>query len=99
MVFLHPATKVLLLVSMIALQLFRESYAKLSVSTMMDVRLVQFLKRFPPMLVTLLGMVMEVRPLQLQKAREPMVVTLLGIITDVSLLQSLKALPSIYLTK
>ena len=63
-VFLHPAIKVFDDVSMIALQLLRESYFSLPLSTLIEVRPLQGEKAEVPMDVTLLGMVTEVRPLQ-----------------------------------
>ena len=67
-VFLHPAIKVLFEVSMMALQLLRESYFGFPLSTVMDVRSLQYSKAELPMDVTLLGMVIDVRPLQDAKA-------------------------------
>ena len=43
-----------------------------------DVKPLQLLKAFEPILVTLLGIVTEVRPLQPLKAASPILVTLLG---------------------
>ena len=63
-VFLQPASKVLDDVSMMALQLLRESYFALPDSTMIEASLVHVLKAKSWMSVTLLGMVIEVRPLQ-----------------------------------
>ena len=64
-VFSHPAISVFVAVSMIALQLLRESYAMLPLSTLMAVRPLQPEKGLRPMLVTLFGIVTEVRPQQL----------------------------------
>jgi hypothetical protein len=50
--------------SIIALQLLRESYTEFSLSTFIEVRLLQAAKAFWPIILTLLGMVIEVRPLQ-----------------------------------
>ena len=60
-VFLHPNNNVLDDVSMMALQLFRESYWEFVDSIMMDFKLEQPMKAFFSILVTLLGMVMDVR--------------------------------------
>ena len=60
-VLLHPNTKVLLCVSIIALQLSRESYVELPSATEMDVRPVQPEKAEFPMLVTPFGIIMEAR--------------------------------------
>ena len=88
---LHPAIKVFVLVSIIALQLSLESYIALSSATTMEVKLGQPLKAPPLMLVTLLGISTEVKLEQPQKAQSPMLVTLLGITTEVKLEQSSKA--------
>lgn len=56
----HPIIKELLLVSIIALQLSRESYLSLPVSALTEFRLGQSLKAELPILVTHLGIVMEV---------------------------------------
>ena len=84
-VFIHPAIKALVLVSIIALQLFRESYLEFSLSTIIEVRPVQSRKAALPMLVTELGMVTEVRPVQISKALFPMLITELGMVTEVRL--------------
>jgi hypothetical protein len=63
-VFLHPIISVLDSVSTIALQLLRESYLGLPVSTAMLSRLLQPENVHLSMEVTELGMVMLVRPLQ-----------------------------------
>ena len=57
MVFLHPATNVFEAVSIMALQLLRESYLLLAASTTMELSPLQSEKTSIPMLVTLLGMV------------------------------------------
>ena len=54
-----------------------------------EVREVQPLKAYPPIVVTLLGMVTEVRELQPLKANCPIVVTLLGMVTEIRELQPL----------
>jgi hypothetical protein len=66
-VLLHPVIKVLVFVSMIALQLYRESYFEFPLSTIIEDRPLQSEKAPFPMLVTELGMVTEVRPLQPRK--------------------------------
>ena len=63
-VFLHPIINVLDDVSIIALQLLRESYLAFPSSTTMDIKPPQPEKASSPMLVTLLGMVIDVNPLQ-----------------------------------
>ena len=63
-VFIQPTIKVLVPISIIALQLFRESYMGFLSSTTMDVKPLQLAKAPPSMLVTELGIVTEVRPLQ-----------------------------------
>jgi hypothetical protein len=62
-VFLQPAIRALDDVSMMALQLSRESYFALPVSTTIEVKPLQRRKAVSPMDVTLLGMVTEVKPL------------------------------------
>ena len=81
-VFLHPIINSLLEVSIIALQLLRESYLLLPFSTTKEVRSEQPENAFCPMLVTLLGMVTEVRPPHPRNALLPMLVTPLPIITS-----------------
>ena len=75
-VFLQPTINVLVAVSMIALQLFRESYMGLTASTLIVVSLELPLNALSPMLVTLSGMVILVSSWQLAKAISPMLVTL-----------------------
>ena len=87
----QPAIKLLVAVSMIALQLLRESYTGLPFSTTMETRLEQLRNAFFPMLVRLLGIIIEVRPEQYPNAHSPMFVTLLGIVMDVRVLQPRKA--------
>ena len=82
-VVLHPECSVFVAVSIIALQLFRESYTGFPSSTTIEVKPEQPLKALSPMLVTLLGIVTEVKPEQKKKAALPMLVTLLGIVTEV----------------
>ena len=61
--FLHPDINVLDDVSMIALQLLRESYTVLLLTTI-SVRLLQSDKTLCPMVFTLLGIVIEFKALQ-----------------------------------
>ena len=63
-VFGQPAIRVFEAVSIIALQLSRESYMLLSDSTTIEFKLLQFPTAPKPMLVTLFGMVIEVRIMQ-----------------------------------
>ena len=63
-VFWQPDINVLDAVSIIALQLSRESYFVFPDFTLIEVRPLQPPKAASPMLVTLLPMVIEVRPLQ-----------------------------------
>ena len=63
-VFLHPAIRVLVAVSMIALQFFLLSYTVFLSSTFMLINPVQSRNAFSPMLVTLSGIVMFVKPVQ-----------------------------------
>ena len=66
MVFLHPAIKVFEAVSIIALQLLRESYFLFPASTVIAIKPLQPPKAKPSILITLLGMVTEVKPLQFE---------------------------------
>ena len=86
-VLLQPAIRVLLAVSIIALQLLRESYLVFPLSTMMDVRLEQLEKAPPPIDVTLLPMVTEFRLEQPLNVSFPIDVTLLGMVISVRLEQ------------
>ena len=88
MVFLHPAIRVFVAVSIIALQLSRLSYTLFFWSTIKVSRLLQYSNAPFPMLVTLFGIVMLARLLQYSNAPLPMLVTLLGISMLASLLQS-----------
>ena len=78
-VFLQPASKVFVAVSIIALQLSLESYLELPLSTTIDSKPLQSEKAELPMEETELGMVTLVKPLQPWKAQSPMKVTELGI--------------------
>ena len=84
-VFLQPAINVLVAVSIMALQLLRESYFGLSLTTEMEVRLEQSENAPSPMFVTELGMLMVVRPEQPSNASSPMTVTELGMLMLVRL--------------
>ena len=86
MVFRHPAISVFVAVSIMALQLFRLSYAVFPDSTTMEVKPLQLLKALSPMEVTELGIVTEVKPRHPSKAHLPMEVTELPIVTEVKLL-------------
>lgn len=61
-VFLHPTINLLVEVSMMALQLFRESYVVFPLSTAMDSSPSQPANAPSPMLVTLLGILMNSSP-------------------------------------
>lgn len=97
-VFLQPVIRVFVSVSIIALQLFRESYDLFPTSTSIEVRHMHCSKTLSPMLDTLLGIVMEVRLLQPENAKRPMLVTLLGIVIKDKPLQYLKAEPPMLFT-
>ena len=90
-VFLQPASKVFVAVSIIALQLSLESYLELPLSTTIDSKPLQPEKALPRIEVTELGMVTLVKPLQSSKALSPIEVTELGMVTLVKPLQPLKA--------
>ena len=77
-VFLHPAINLFDEVSIIALQLLRESYWVFPSSTTMDVKSSHSEKVVSPMNFTLLGIVMEVKHLQYRKLWYPILFTLLG---------------------
>lgn len=81
-VFLQPAINSFVVVLIIALHSFRESYALLSASTTMRSNPEQPAKGHPPIEVTELGIVTEVRPMQPSKAERPIDVTELGILTE-----------------
>ena len=67
-VFLQPTIKVLEAVSIIPLQLFRESYWVFPLDTVIEVNPLQPLKARLSIFVTLFGIVMDVNPLQSMKA-------------------------------
>lgn len=64
-VFLHPASRVLVAVSIIALQLLRESYLELSLATVMCVIPLHAANGLLANDVTEFGMSMMVKPVQL----------------------------------
>ena len=78
-VFIHPTINVFVFVSIIALQLPRESYFGFPESTSIVVRPEQYQNASLPMLVTELGMVTLVRPEQPENALSLMLVTEFGI--------------------
>ena len=82
-----PLIKVLDAVSIMALQLFRESYIGLSSITVKDNNPVHPENAEFPMVVTLLGMVNEARLLQPENAEFPILITLLGMVNEARLLQ------------
>ena len=67
-VFLQPVIRVFVEVSIIALQLLRESNFEFPPSTIIDVKPEQLLKAVDSIIFTLFGIVMDVRPEQLAKA-------------------------------
>ena len=79
-VFLHPAIKVLLYVSIIALQFSRESYTLFPSSTMMLVNPEQATKAQSLISVTDFGIVMLFKPAQPSKAPISIVFTELGMV-------------------
>ena len=79
----QPARRVLVAVSIIALQFSRESYIVLPLFTTMEVREEQYLNAPSPMLVTEFGMAMEVREEQPLNALLPMLVTEFGMVMEV----------------
>ena len=81
-VFLQPNNIVLRAVSIMALQLLRESYLGLPPSTIMEVRPLHAWKAPSSMDFTLLGIVMDVRPEHPIKAFLPIEVTLLGMVIE-----------------
>lgn len=92
-VFWQPVMSVLEAVSMMALQLLRESYFVLPLATTMLVNPLQPSKADLPIEVTELGMVILDRLLQSSNADSPIEVTELGILMLVRLLQSSNADP------
>ena len=98
-VFLQPITKVLVLVSMTALQLSLELYLMFPSSTVIFSRLGQKAYGLGPMELTLFGMNTVVNPSHLPKASFLMVVTEPGISKEVSLLQLKNANSPMVLTE
>ena len=87
-VFLQPEMSVLLDVSIIALQLLRESYIELRLSTLIFLRLIQPVSTpLSEIFLTPSGIVILVRLAQLSNAPYPMLVTFSGIIILVRLEQ------------
>ena len=86
-VFLQPAISSFVEVSIIALQLSRESYFLLLFSTIIEVKPLQNKNASSPIVATELGIVIDVKPLQYENALEPIVATELGIVIDVKPLQ------------
>lgn len=83
MVPLHPINRVFDVVSIMALQLSRESKIGFPSSTDNEVRFMHPEKTYFPMVFTELGIVTDLKPIQSQKALSFIVITLLGIvITD-----------------
>lgn len=66
-------------------------YHPVVTSNVTEVREVQFRKAYPPMLVTLFGMVTEVKRVQFWKAEKPMLATPSPIVTEVKPVQLWKA--------
>ncbi len=96
--FLQPAIRVLEDVSIMALQLFLESYLGFDGSIKMVFNIEQHQKTRLPMLVTLLPMVTEVSPEHPQKASFSMLVTLLGMVMEGRLEQPSKAIRPMLVT-
>ena len=92
-VFLQPVSSVLVALSIIALQLFCESYMIFPLSTVIFSNSQQLPKAPIPIDVTELGMFTSVILAQPEKAKSPIVVNVFGIFIDVKLLQ-LKNAPS-----
>ena len=84
LVLLQPVINLFVAVSMIALQLLRESYVLLSTATVIVFSPLHLKNALLPMDVTELGMVTEVSPLHPSNAWLPMDVTELGMVTEVS---------------
>jgi hypothetical protein len=78
-------------VSMMALQLSRESYTVFPLSTVIEVKPWQLINGQYPNFFTLLGMVTEVKPSQLPKAFPPISSTLFGMVIEVKPPQLWKA--------
>ena len=76
---LHPTTNVFRFLSIIALQLSRESYFVFPLATLMVDNFVQPAKGLLPMVDTLLPMLTVVRLVQPSKAPLPIIITLISI--------------------
>ena len=87
----QPAIKVLVEVSIIALQLFLESNTVFPSSTIIEVNKVQPLKADSPIDITLFPIITEVKDEQLEKAYHSIDLTLSGITIEVKEVQPLKA--------
>ena len=98
-VFLHPASRVLSAVLMMALHISRLSYMGFPASTVMEASPLQLSKAMSPIEVTELGMVMEVSPLQPANAELPIEVIELGIVMELRSLQLEKASAPIEVTE
>ena len=92
-------TNVFVAVSIMALQLSRESNVLLPLSTLISVKLSQLLKRHPPICLTDAGMINEVIPVHPEKAFKPILITELGIVTEVKPLQLWNASEPISVTE
>ncbi len=90
-VFLQPTINVFVDVCIIALQLLRESYVPLFLSTVTKVSLEQPAKALMPIKETELGMDTEMSPEHSEKALSPMEVTELPMVNEVSPEQRKKA--------
>ena len=86
-VFLQPVIKEFDTFSIIALQLFRESYLGFLSSTFIELNPLQPENADWPMSEMLLGIVNAFRPLHPENARMPIVVTLLGMVIEVRAVQ------------
>ena len=91
-VLLQPRISVFVAVSMMALQLSRESYLVFSTETLIEDNPVQPLKALAFMAVTLEGMFTEVRPMQPWNALSPILVTPEGMSIEVRPKQPLNIL-------
>ena len=100
-VLLQPAISALVFFSIIALQLFLESYVLLFESTANFVSFEQLEKLEKPLPISLteLGMKTDLIPVQPLKAPKPMETTEFGIVTDVNPEQSAKAASPIAVIK
>ena len=78
----QPAIKVLVEVSIIALQSSLESYTVFPSFTMIDLKDLQYKKANPPIEVTLSGITIELKDEQPLKAQPPIEVTPFPIVTE-----------------